>query len=85
MLNTDSSVLAGFVDKAGAAQAFGVHENTIDRWRNLPDGLPYVQVGGKRGRILINLESARKWLLRRETSRNPTGRRRSGRSHTHRD
>ena len=49
-----------------------ISRRTCARYRNAPDGLPYVVFGGK---VFIHIEGARAWLLRRTVSRNPTRRR----------
>jgi hypothetical protein len=40
---------------------------------NEPDGLPYTRIGN---RILIHVPTAREWLMKRMTRRNPPRRRR---------
>lgn len=65
-----SSILEGYADREALAAGFNVTPRTINRWMNQPDGLPYVQLGG---RILFNLESVRTWLAARE--RHPNQRR----------
>ena len=50
------------------ASAHNVNRRTVKRYRDEPDGLPYVRFGG---RIFIHNPSAREWLLRRTKRPNP--------------
>ena len=50
--------------KREAAQAMGVDERTIDRWRD-EHGLPFIKPAGK---VLFSPESLRDWAKKRETS-----------------
>lgn len=64
------NILEGYADRDAIAAGFNVTPRTINRWMNQPDGLPYVQLGG---RTLFNLESVKVWLASRE--RHPNKRR----------
>lgn len=62
------AIFGDYVEKPELAAGFGRSTRTIDRWIDLPDGLPVVRIGNKQ---LFNIESVRKWLADREAQRNP--------------
>lgn len=49
------------------AKAWGVDRRTIARYRNEPNGLPFMKLGG---RVYIHLPGAREWVKRRTIRRN---------------
>jgi hypothetical protein len=61
-MDTVNTVLAGYVEQVKFAAEVQVSERTVARYRNLPDGLPYLPFGGK---IYIPIEEAREWLKSR--------------------
>ena len=71
MSQTDSDILADYVDRSQLAEKLNCSTRTISRYMAEPDGLPYVRVGG---RTLFRLETVRRWLERREHYPNPTRR-----------
>jgi terminase small subunit / prophage DNA-packing protein len=53
------------VNRAGAAEVFGVSVNTIDRWLKL--GCPYISCAGERGKKMeLNTADIFKWRLSHE-------------------
>ncbi len=58
-MNDSASVLAGFVDEMTFAAEARISQRTSARYRKQPDGLPYVEFGG---RTYIPLAEAREWL-----------------------
>jgi hypothetical protein len=60
------SVLEGFVTEEQFARDNDVSVRTSRRYRLQPDGMPYVEWGGK---IYIHLETSREWLLRSRMKR----------------
>jgi hypothetical protein len=71
-MDNASEFLDEYLPEAVFAEKLNVVPRTIKRYRSLPDGLPYVMIGG---RIYIRKESGREWLLSRE--KRPNQRRRS--------
>jgi hypothetical protein len=67
--------LAGFVPEADWCAANGdICQRTCARYRNQPDGLPFVYFGGQ---VWIGpADQAREWLLRRVIQRNPAPKKR---------
>ena len=57
-----------YVTEAKFASENGIHQRTAARYRNEPDGLPFVEFGGK---IYIHLPLAREWLEARVHRLNP--------------
>jgi hypothetical protein len=55
------SVLDGFVPEERFASDNHISPRTSRRYRLQPDGLPFLEWGGK---IYIHVETARDWLLR---------------------
>jgi hypothetical protein len=70
MTETIPPFLSGFVpEPEWCADNGGICRKTCQRYRNQPDGLPYLEWGG---RIWIGpADQARAWLLRRVKHRNP--------------
>jgi hypothetical protein len=63
-----ANILDDFVTEADFARDNNIHPRTVNRYRHLPDGLPYVEFGGK---IMISVSGAREWLERRIHRPNP--------------
>ena len=61
------SILDGYVPEEDFAAAHDVNPRTVARYRNQPDGLPYVKWGG---RVFIDVNGARKWLAKKTIRRN---------------
>lgn len=57
------ALLEDLLSEAELATELRVSERTIKRWRALPDGLPYVALGG---RIFYRRSSVRAWIESRE-------------------
>jgi hypothetical protein len=72
MSNT-TNFLTDFVDLEPFAAEVQRDPRTVRNWLNQPDGLPYTRIGS---RILIHVPTAREWLMKRMTRRNPPRRRR---------
>jgi hypothetical protein len=64
----NASILDGFVEEIRFAADNGISPRTSLRYRNLPDGLPYAEFGGK---IYIPIGEAKVWLNDRVRRRNP--------------
>ncbi len=58
-----------YMSRADFADELGVHERTVARYQNEPDGLPHVKIGGK---DYIPIRQGREWIARRITQPNPT-------------
>ncbi len=70
---TDSvNILEGFVLEDDFAAAGKVSPRTIARYRNQPNGLPYMVWAGK---IYIPVDAGREWVWNRIRRANPTKRR----------
>ena len=68
-----TDVLGECVDKLGVCEVLGppgkpLSKRTISRYENQPDGLPSIEVGGRK---FYRIEAVREWLRRRERHRNP--------------
>jgi hypothetical protein len=70
---TDASILEDYVAEAEFAEAHRLSQRTVARYRKQPDGLPFVEFGG---RIFIHIPSAKTWLNDRLRQLNPTNNRR---------
>ena len=57
-----------YVLESQFAEENGIHQRTTARYRNQPDGLPFVEFGG---RIYIHIPRARQWLESRVRHLNP--------------
>ena len=66
-------VFANLVDDPALAAEAGVTPRSTARWRNMPDGIPYIKIGR---RIFYNIDSTRRWIASRERQRNPRNTRR---------
>jgi len=66
------SILQDYMTRDELATELGVTPRTIMRWQDQPDGLPYVEMGG---RIIYRRQSILTWLEGRE--RRPNQRRRA--------
>lgn len=62
------SILAGYLTEQDFADGAKISVRTVARYRSMPDGLPYVEFGG---RIYIPIEDAREWLRNRVKRPNP--------------
>jgi hypothetical protein len=69
-----TGVLEGFELEEDFATSANVHPRTVKRYRDQPDGLPYLIWGGK---IYIPTAAARQWLLKRVRHPNPTTKKRA--------
>jgi hypothetical protein len=54
--------LAGYREQTQWAAEANVTTRTVDRYRAMPDGLPFLKFGG---RVYIPVEEAREWLRAR--------------------
>jgi hypothetical protein len=73
---SETSLLAGCLDIEPFAVEAQRSPRTIRRWMNQPNGLPFIKLGS---RVLIRVESAKKWIADLEQQRNPPKRpRRNG-------
>jgi len=61
-------LLAGYVTRAELAAEWDCHERTIARYEAMPDGLPFLYIGGRK---LYRIEDARAFMERRITKPNP--------------
>ncbi|TWI73797.1 hypothetical protein IQ16_01941 [Bradyrhizobium huanghuaihaiense] len=68
MTEPTASILDGFAEESRFAADNGISLRTSLRYRNMPDGLPFLEFGGK---IFIPLAGARDWLNNRVKRRNP--------------
>ncbi|TGT42627.1 helix-turn-helix domain-containing protein [Mesorhizobium sp. M8A.F.Ca.ET.165.01.1.1] len=62
------SILDDYLDRPSLAAELKVSERTLIRWQNQPDGIPYVELGG---RILYRVSSIRAWIEGKECRPNP--------------
>jgi hypothetical protein len=65
-------ILDGYCEQAAWAADARIAERTVARYRSQPDGLPFVEFGGK---IYIPIEESREWL--RSRIKRPNQRRRA--------
>ena len=61
-------LLAGYVPRAELAAEWDCHERTIARYEAMPDGLPFLFIGGRK---LYRIEDARAFMERRIKTPNP--------------
>ena len=61
-------LMAGYVTRAELAAEWNCHERTIARYEQMPDGLPFLCIGGRK---LYRIEDARAFMDRRVTTPNP--------------
>jgi hypothetical protein len=71
-----SNILEDFVPEVDFARDNNIHPRTVARYRNQPDGLPYVEFGGK---VMISVSGAREWLMKRVQRKNQPRSQRGGR------
>jgi hypothetical protein len=69
---TTEDILVGYIDRPNLSVAMRCSERTLARYEKLPDGLPYLSVGGRK---LYRIEAVKAWIARRERQPNPTRRR----------
>jgi hypothetical protein len=69
-------ILQDYLDIERFADAIGKTPRTVRRLMDEPNGLPFLQL---RGRRLIHIPTAQAWLLKRVRQRNPERRPRSAR------
>jgi hypothetical protein len=69
----DADILAGYAEQDEFAKANRISSRTVARYRNQPNGLPWVEFGGK---VRIPLDLGKDWL--RSRIRNPNQRRKAG-------
>lgn len=62
------NILEDWAEEAAFATAIDKHPRTVARYRNCPDGLPYIKLGKT---VYIHLPTAKEWMLRRIKRRNP--------------
>jgi hypothetical protein len=68
-MENSASILSDFILQRMFAEANGLSEKTVSRYRKQPDGLPYLEWGGQ---IYIGpLDETRAWLMRRVKRPNP--------------
>ena len=60
-----TNLLNGFATQEEFAEAHDIHPRTVTRYRKQPNGLPWMEFGGK---IYIDLDGARQWLARQVRS-----------------
>ncbi len=70
-MTPDPSILADYVEESEFARANKISQRTSQRYRNQPNGLPYIEWGGK---IYIHVAGAREAIFARIKRRNPTRR-----------
>lgn len=63
-----TTLLDGYITRDQLATDFGVTPRTVLRYENEPNGLPFLEVGGRK---LYRPDSVRSWLAGRERQRNP--------------
>ena len=68
-MSSEVNFLEGFVPEEDFAQGTEVCRRTIARYRRQPDGLPYMEWGG---RIYIPVNPGREWIQKRVRRANPT-------------
>lgn len=62
-----TKLLEDYLTRDQLAAELNITTRTVSRWQDMPDGLPYVQVGG---RILYRIASIKAWLESRERTPN---------------
>jgi hypothetical protein len=61
-------LLSEYVTRAELAAEWNCHQRTIARYEAMPDGLPFLYIGGRK---LYRVEDAREFMERRITTPNP--------------
>ncbi len=68
MTNQMTSLLDDYLTRDELAAELRVTTRTVIRWQNMPDGVPYVELGG---RTLYRRSSVRAWIESHEKRPNP--------------
>jgi hypothetical protein len=63
-----SNLLDDYAPEDALAKSWSVDRRTIARYRNEPNGLPFMKLGGK---VYIHIPGAKEWIRRRTLRRNP--------------
>jgi hypothetical protein len=71
--SSDAGILSGYLEQAEFARIHRIAPRTVARYRNRPNGLPWLAFGGK---VYIPVEDAGNWL--RSQVRRPNQKRRAG-------
>jgi hypothetical protein len=61
-VTTDAGILAGYVEQGRFAKEINSSTRTVARYRNLPNGLPWLMLSG---RVYIPVAEAKTWLADR--------------------
>ena len=69
--NTSPGLLDDHLTREQLADEWGVHQRTVARYEALPDGLPYLMIGGRKW---YPVDGARAFMARRRVNPNPTRR-----------
>jgi hypothetical protein len=67
-MTASSNILEDYATEAEFAEAHKLSQRTVARYRKQPNGLPFVEFGG---RIFIHIPSAKSWLDARLCQPNP--------------
>lgn len=62
-------LLNGYLTRAQLAAEWDCHERTIARYEQMPNGLPFLYIGGRK---LYRIEDARAFMAARIVTPNPT-------------
>lgn len=65
------ALLAGYVNRAELAAEWICHERTIARYEAMPNGLPFLFIGGRK---FYRIEDARRFMESRIVTPNPVRR-----------
>ena len=63
-----SGLLTGYLSRAELASEWNCHERTIARYEAMPNGLPFLYIGGRK---LYRIDDALAFMERRITTPNP--------------
>ena len=63
-----TNILEDYEPEADFAKAHRLHPRTVARYRTEPDGIPWLEFGG---RIYIHIPGAKEWLARRVRRNKP--------------
>jgi hypothetical protein len=77
MSESDTDLLADYLDLEPFSKQVGRDPRTVRRWLDQPAGLPYTRIGN---RILIHIPTAKAWIFGRMRRPNPTRRSKGGAS-----
>lgn len=61
--------LEDYMTREQIARELGMAPRSLTRWQSMPDGIPFIKVGGK---VFFRKSSVLAWLEARETRKNPT-------------